>query len=154
MDKPGLIIAVLLFAVAVLVPALPKVRQNLFPSSPLAPPTDQSRIDSFQSCAQAGYPVLESYPRQCRTPDGRNFMEEVPSSLPPPSSGVRPAGAYDGCVITGCSAQVCAEEEVFTTCEFRPEYACYREAVCGRQQSGECGWTQSEILQSCLENAL
>lgn len=32
-------------------------------------------INSFDDCANAGYPVLESYPRQCITPDGRRFIE-------------------------------------------------------------------------------
>lgn len=35
---------------------------------------------SFEDCASAGYPVMESYPRQCRTPDGRTFAEEI---MPP-----------------------------------------------------------------------
>jgi len=34
-------------------------------------------ISSFADCVTAGYPVAESYPRQCRTPDGRNFVEVV-----------------------------------------------------------------------------
>jgi hypothetical protein len=38
-------------------------------------------IDSFVSCAAAGYPIMESFPRQCRTPDGRLFVEDV---TPPP----------------------------------------------------------------------
>lgn len=33
------------------------------------------KISSFEDCAKAGYPVMESYPRQCQTPDGRNFVE-------------------------------------------------------------------------------
>lgn len=36
-----------------------------------------SEIDSFESCVKAGNPVLESYPRQCRTSDGRSFVEEI-----------------------------------------------------------------------------
>lgn len=39
--------------------------------------SDVSTINSFDKCAEAGYPVLESYPRQCKTPDGRTFVEEV-----------------------------------------------------------------------------
>jgi|GEM_PF-1242619 len=31
-------------------------------------------INSFEECVDAGYPILESYPRQCRTPDGKNFI--------------------------------------------------------------------------------
>lgn len=36
---------------------------------------------SFEDCVEAGYPVMESYPRQCKTPDGRTYAEELP---PPP----------------------------------------------------------------------
>lgn len=34
-------------------------------------------VSSFDECVRAGYPVMESYPRQCRTPDGRNFVEQI-----------------------------------------------------------------------------
>jgi hypothetical protein len=34
-------------------------------------------VNSFESCVDAGYRVVESYPRQCRTPDGRNFVEGI-----------------------------------------------------------------------------
>lgn len=33
-------------------------------------------INSFEECVKAGYPVGESYPRQCWTSDGR-FVEEL-----------------------------------------------------------------------------
>lgn len=32
-------------------------------------------INSFQSCADAGYPIMESYPEKCRTPDGLTFTK-------------------------------------------------------------------------------
>lgn len=38
-------------------------------------------IDSFEACALAGNPVMESYPRQCRA-DGKTFVEQV-TPLPP-----------------------------------------------------------------------
>lgn len=34
-------------------------------------------VTSFETCAKAGYPVMESYPRQCKTPDGRTYAEEI-----------------------------------------------------------------------------
>ena len=34
-------------------------------------------ISSFQECAEQGYIVMESYPRQCRTPRGDLFIEET-----------------------------------------------------------------------------
>jgi hypothetical protein len=30
-------------------------------------------INSYKECVAAGYPILDSYPEQCRTPGGRNF---------------------------------------------------------------------------------
>ena len=53
---------------------------------------------------------------------------------------------------TGCSGTVCAEpgREVITTCEMKPEYACYQNADCSRQKDGTCGWTQTEDLAKCL----
>jgi hypothetical protein len=34
-------------------------------------------VTSFEECAHAGYPVQESYPRQCRTPDSEIFTENL-----------------------------------------------------------------------------
>jgi len=39
---------------------------------------DASSIQSFEECAAAGNPVMESYPRQCRTADGKHFVEIIP----------------------------------------------------------------------------
>ena len=58
----------------------------------------------------------------------------------------------DGCIVTGCSSQICADKEVYTTCEFRPEYACYKNAACKRQANGKCGWTMTEELNNCLKS--
>lgn len=38
---------------------------------------DLSTIMSFEDCEAAGYPVMESYPRQCALPDGRVYAEEI-----------------------------------------------------------------------------
>ncbi|MEK7619588.1 MAG: Gmad2 immunoglobulin-like domain-containing protein [Patescibacteria group bacterium] len=54
------------------------------------------------------------------------------------------------CRATGCSGQICAEENVITTCEFSSEYVCYRSARCERQANGACGWTQTSALRMCL----
>lgn len=37
-------------------------------------------INNFQSCVDAWYPILESYPRQCKTPDKRSFTEQIETS--------------------------------------------------------------------------
>jgi len=55
------------------------------------------------------------------------------------------------CIKTGCSRQVCSDEEVITTCEYRSEYDCYKQARCERQANGECGFTQTRELTTCLK---
>ena len=59
------------------------------------------------------------------------------------------------CVVGGCSGQLCQEEgnEGMTTCEFRPEYACYKTASCQRLSDGNCGWYQTAELSACLNDA-
>jgi len=42
-----------------------------------AVPKKSRQVTDFQSCKEAGYPLLETYPEQCKTPDGRTFMEEA-----------------------------------------------------------------------------
>lgn len=34
-------------------------------------------INSFEECTKASYPIFLTHPRRCRTPDGRNFVEQV-----------------------------------------------------------------------------
>ncbi len=40
-----------------------------------------AKISSFDECVAKNFPVLESYPRQCKTPDGRTFAEDVGNAL-------------------------------------------------------------------------
>ncbi len=39
-------------------------------------PEKTATITNFEECATAGYPIMESYPPQCRIPDGKTFVEE------------------------------------------------------------------------------
>jgi hypothetical protein len=59
-----------------------------------------------------------------------------------------------GCVVSGCSGQICAEEPMASTCEWLPQYACYRDARCGRfGPDGSCAWQPTPELAACLEEA-
>lgn len=73
------------------------------------------------------------------------------------------AGCFDGsesrrddlivapaCRHTGCSSQLCSDQDLVTTCEYREEYACFQAAVCERQADGACGFTPSPELTACL----
>jgi hypothetical protein len=54
------------------------------------------------------------------------------------------------CIKTGCSGQICADETMMSTCEYRAEYECYKKATCERQDDGNCGFTKTPELTSCL----
>src|SRR5713226_1684337 len=72
-------------------------------------------------------------------PGGRSFelkATQVYVRKKPENSSMKP------CIKTGCSSQVCSDHNVITTCEFRPEYACYQKAVSERQTDGNCGFTK------------
>ncbi len=58
------------------------------------------------------------------------------------------------CHVGGCSSQVCTDRsDLVTTCEWLPEYACYKTARCEPQPDGECGWTQTPDLVACIDAA-
>lgn len=85
---------------------------------------------------------------------GKNGTSSVPEERQlPPSEQLRASG---GCVIGGCSGQLCLgpdEEDVFTTCEFSPVFTCYQNyGTCQPQADGQCGWSQTSELASCLAN--
>jgi uncharacterized protein DUF6748 len=87
-------------------------------------------------------------------PGGKSFVlraTQVYGRSKPDSSAVKPdTGSMKPCIKTGCSNQVCSDEPVATTCEFRPEYACYQKAACERQADGNCGFTKTAELTECL----
>jgi len=130
-------------------------------------PTDvyPGTVNSFDDCILAGNPAMESYPRQCRdATTGKLFVENVAIKPVPdavtstsPTTPVEPAPqppTKDGCMVGGCSGQLCGDvtemEGLVSTCEFRAEYACYKQSRCERQASGKCAWTQTKELMACL----
>ncbi|HUQ30334.1 MAG TPA: hypothetical protein VM103_02320 [Candidatus Paceibacterota bacterium] len=106
---------------------------------------------NFEECVAAGNPVMESYPRQCRSANSQLFTEQI-TVAPAPTSDKPYVGP--GCGLGGCSAQICTSEaaapEMVSTCEYRAEYACYKSARCEMQTSGTCGWTRTAALSACL----
>ena len=70
MNKPAItlgVIGAILFVVFIAV-AETKLRKD-------------KSINSFQECVAAGNPILESYPAQCKTKDGRTFIEDIGNEL-------------------------------------------------------------------------
>jgi len=74
-------------------------------------------INNFEDCATAGYPVGESYPRQCKTPDGRTFTEDVSSSVTPTPGTACENLCGDGiCQEIVCEAVGCPCSEDIDNC--------------------------------------
>lgn len=61
--------AFVLFVLAVIIAIL--IGLNTFLKSDV---TDA--INSFEDCADAGYPIMESYPEQCAVPGGQTFTKQ------------------------------------------------------------------------------
>ncbi len=118
---------------------------------------DKQIVATFEECTKAGYSIGESNPRQCFAL-GKTFVEGTdPIAVLPKADEVRPitspSPALAECKIGGCSSQVCTDREgLITACEFRSEYACYKNVVCERQSNNECGWTMTDTLRECLAN--
>lgn len=51
--------------------------QNSKSKSGDSPAKGLKDVTSFEECAKAGYRILMTYPRQCKTPDGITFTERV-----------------------------------------------------------------------------
>ena len=55
------------------------------------------------------------------------------------------------CILTGCNGDICASEEVFTTCEAGPaSNLCLQLASCGVLDDGTCGWTYTDAYEACV----
>jgi eight-cysteine-cluster-containing protein len=67
--------------------------------------------------------------------------------------GSKPPVVAGGCMVGGCSGQLCVDESEggrVTTCEYAEYYACFQTAKCERQTTGQCGWTDTPELKQCL----
>ncbi len=63
----------------------------------------------------------------------------------------QPPVTSSNCYVGGCSGEICSDQQgIVSTCIYKPEYACYKNATCQRQPSGQCGWTSSAVLTACL----
>lgn len=57
-------------------------------------------VHSFETCVEAGNPVMESYPRQCRSADGVLYVEEIDEPI------AESRGSIQGTVMLGPTCPV------------------------------------------------
>jgi hypothetical protein len=43
--------------------------------------TEEKSISNFIDCVNADYPIMETHPMQCRTPDGRTFTQDITNGV-------------------------------------------------------------------------
>jgi hypothetical protein len=84
-------------------------------------------ISSYEECAAAGYPIMESYPEQCATPDNRTFVREIEDDAFPPQPIAPPNGSGgrgNGEVYCTQDAKLCPDGSYVgrtgPNCEFSP----------------------------------
>lgn len=67
------------------------------------------------------------------------------------SSGQNIQNIENTCKKAGCSGQLCVDKNksIIDTCEWKPEYSCYKDAVCTKID-GVCQWLKDDSLMSCL----
>lgn len=64
-----------------------------------------------------------------------------------------PAPTPTDCKKTGCSGEICSDQDVASACLWTAAFACYQTATCERQAGGACGFTASAALTQCLATA-
>lgn len=107
---------------------------------------DEAVSDAFKAMTGKDGVLVAGGHTQVTGPAGRALMLNAAQFYLRAST----SGQLKPCKKTGCSGQVCSDEDVVTTCEYRPEYECYKKAKCERQTNGECGFTKTPELTSCL----
>jgi eight-cysteine-cluster-containing protein len=112
--------------------------------------TDVQEISSFQECEEAGYPIMESYPRQCRVPGGELFVEEIDDEIDSSnneefygSSTNYSCEVDEDCLVSGCNSEICqgAEEESMSSICIFPDEPLPKDLgySCGCFE-GQCQW--------------
>lgn len=57
----------------------------MLPRAVVAPEPIVTQITNFEECKNAGYPVMESYPEQCRAPSGELFVQVIDETITKPT---------------------------------------------------------------------
>ncbi|KKQ37831.1 MAG: hypothetical protein US53_C0008G0022 [Candidatus Woesebacteria bacterium GW2011_GWA1_37_7] len=149
-----LILLLLTFSLSVIIAYQKEVRNKPKPTN-------------FSECVLSkGSIIKESYPKVCITKDGDQFIESLPKEdrslleseikLREVKASTESATVKQGCKVGGCNNEICMSEldkEVVSICIYKPEYECYKKAICEKQANGKCGWTQTGALRACFENS-
>jgi len=104
------------------------------------------------ACYGSEFAVCE---RQASGDCGWTATDKLQACLKDP--GALKGKDVDGCARAGCSSEVCVEadevDDITTTCDIPKHYACYKNATCGRNHKGVCGWLETPDFLGCTGKA-
>jgi len=83
MKKINKIILIIIIVALFLFLALWLLNRYIYEAKQADEPINSQEISSFEDCVAAGYPMMESYPRQCSTADGLHFTEIIEANSDP-----------------------------------------------------------------------
>jgi hypothetical protein len=117
-----------------------------FSASGIVTPIERLNTDEWQKYDLKGiFSVTDSFTLEDDSEVGTEIDEREPVDV-----SEKPV-ATQQCYVGGCSSQICSDQrDMASDCMYRSEYMCYKDAVCERQASGQCGWTDSDSLRACL----
>jgi len=136
-----IIAAVLLVMFGVFWTSRSRTVQNQAGVVPTYEPIDNPQ--NYDECVRSGGKIREIYPPICIDKNDNRFVQPVED--PPHYS--------TDCKIAGCSGELCVDvnsKDVNSICLYNPKYDCYTKAICEKQTSGECGWTETEEFRGCV----
>ncbi len=119
-------------------------------------------IDSYEACVAAGYPVMESYPEQCATPEGQSFTRDISGEVGENGEIIDngEVGDNDNGEINISLADICAEAggtwlADFSECEYVDEGWCtanggiYNECESACRNNPEAEMCTQQCVQVC-----
>lgn len=163
MTKKKLSLFLISYVLSVSPPLLMVLKRLFLPFVPilillLALTACDTSVPDYDADSSYGFSSSLSFPSSQSSVAPSAPTSSSRSSSVASSTASRGSQAYEGhgCMIGGCSGQICSNEDdepVVSTCIWTAAYACYQTARCEKQASGSCGWTQSSELQECLAKA-
>lgn len=113
---------------------------------------EQPVITNYDQCIGAGYKVIESYPRQCQTPDGQQFVQDLNTAEKDQMKTQLPNPASVFCVEQGGTLEMRNEEAgTYGVCKFSDGTECdewkfYRGECADNKTQTQTGEQESQKL--------
>ncbi|MCK4319082.1 eight-cysteine-cluster domain-containing protein [Candidatus Micrarchaeota archaeon] len=80
-----------------------------------------------------------------------NGIEEIEEEEEPSTEEEVECTSDSECIVSGCSNEICASEQLTTTCEYKEEYQCLRLTSCGCVE-GACMWKPTIEYEECMKS--